>query len=516
MIGALPLPEALTSMRIRRILTSLLVGATLAGCADLNVTNPNEPSTESFWKTPTDALAGTNAVYAGLLPLGTYGRWQAFNLDLRSDIGSSKLSPNGDLANYIRFVLNNYNVDWNRHTWVDHFNTIFRANQAIANIPNISMDEALRDRYVAEAKFIRGLLYYNLINLYGENIPLITEPIYDPAVRPGSSTAAAIYAQIEKDLTDAAAVLPASYPGTERGRATKGAALAVLGKARLQQHKYPEAETVLQQVVDSRVYSLRSNYADNFIEQFDASNDETVFEVQSGDESTLSRNIPGLSFARMIGPWRYAFHDAIATRWYLNEFLAEKTTTLGIDPRAEATLYWNHVTTETPYGHPYSDIFQDDGGTPFREDTLVYFKKYGEYYAPGDFQRWDNPINYKVVRYADVLLMLAEAQNEQSKTGPATTNVNLIRNRAKLASLGTLNQTQLRTEIMHQRALEFGLEGQRWFDLVRWNLFNAANLPTLQQHDDDFNTFVIGKSERLPIPIQETILNPNIHQNPGY
>src|SRR5207248_10798372 len=114
------------------------------------------------------------------------------------------------------------------------------------NVPAIHMDATLRPRIIGEAKFIRALLYFNLVNLYG-NVPLILVPPA-PTDRPPNATPAAIYAQIETDLTDAAAVLPTSYASTDVGRATKGAALAMLGKAQLQQRKWQQAATTLAQV----------------------------------------------------------------------------------------------------------------------------------------------------------------------------------------------------------------------------------------------------------------------------
>jgi hypothetical protein len=513
------------SLLLRRASLGAAFGAALAGCADLDATNPNQPSQATFWKTPQDALAGTNAVYAGLLPLGTYGRWQAFTFDIRSDIGTARISPWGDLANYNRFVLSNYDFDINRDMWNDHFRGISRANQAIGYIPNIEMDPALRDRYVGEAKFIRALLYYNAVNLWGGNIPLILEPVTDPGTRPGSSTKEAVYAQIEQDLTDAAAALPATYGSADVGRATKGAALALLGKVQLQQHKWPEAAATLQQVIGLGIYSLMPNYGDNFTELAE-NNAESIFEVQTGGESTLASNVPGLSFTRMIGPCHpdidITYCDGPPTRWYFEQFQQEQTTDGQPDPRLDATLFYNKPgSTEVVYGHPLVDLFADVPTTDIREDTLIFFKKYEEYYVPSNPQRWDNPTNYRVIRYADVLLMAAEALNETQGPGPALQYINEVRQRVKLPALAGLDQATLRDRIYHERVLELGLEGQRWFDIVRrYDLANqpmpADVLAELKTHDDDFNTYQPGKSELLPIPTAETTRNANITQNPGW
>jgi hypothetical protein len=504
----------MTSFRLRALVPALLLGAALAGCDnELDVTNPNSPSTATFWRTPADAERGTNAVYAGLLPLGTYGRWQVFVNDLRSDIATARTSPWADLANFGAFQLPTYNWEISIHTYTDHYRAISRANQVITNVPGIEMDAARRTRYVAEAKFIRALLYFNLVNLYGGNIPLVTEAVQDPTFRPASSTREAIYAQIEQDLTDAVAALPVSFTGADVGRATRGAAQALLGKVNLQQRDWAGASAALAPVIASGRYDLLPNYADNFVVSSDNTSNESLFEVQSGDESTLASNIPGLGFARMAGPcrpgWQITFCDLRPTRWYFQQFTAA-------DRRLNATLYYKRETDERIYGRPYTDLFVDaPQTTDVREDTLIFFRKYGEYYSSErDFQRWDNPINYKVIRFADVLLMQAEALVQQGQAGAALPLVNRVRTRAGLTPLGSVTLA----DVLRERLLEFGLEGQRWFDLVRYNFTGPTmgSIVELRTHDPDFVRFDVGKSELLPIPTAETLNNPGVTQNPNW
>ena len=250
-------------MKFLRVLVwPAVVAVALAACTqDLNITNPNAPDTANFWKTQADAISGINATYGGLEQRGTYQRWLAFAYDIRSDEGMS-LSPWTELRQWNGFVQGDYNFEPSREIWWHHYWTIFRANQVIAYVPNIEMDATLRARIVGEAKFLRAMLYFNLVNLYG-NVPLITAPAA-PTDRPPNATPAEIYAQIETDLNDAAGVLPTSYPASDVGRATKGAALAMLGKAQLQQRKWAAAAATLAQVIAMPQYSLMPNYADNF------------------------------------------------------------------------------------------------------------------------------------------------------------------------------------------------------------------------------------------------------------
>jgi hypothetical protein len=488
---------------------ALAVGTGLTACTqDLNITNPNQPSTGSFWQTAADATNGINAAYNGLLNNGTYGRWLGFAYDIRSDEGYST-SPWTDLSNFNKFTQSDYNFEPSREIWQHHYQAIFRANQVTDRVPGISMDPPTRDRIVGEAKFIRALLYFNLVNLYGGNIPLvITTP--GPGDRPPSSTEAAVYAQIEKDLTDAAAVLPSSYSGADVGRATKGAAIALLGKAQLQQKKWSTAATTLAQVIAMPQYDLMPNYSDNFT-QTTENNKESVFEVQFGDFTQLSSGVRGQNYAKMIGPCGPGFCDGLPTRWYFNQFFPDTTNRLVHDSRLDATLFWNN-----PGAAGGGDVY----GTPFQTrygptSTAVYWKKWGQYYVPGD-QNWDNPINYRVIRFADVLLMEAEALNESGQTAAAYAFVNRVRARPSVnqpALPAGLTQAQMRAAIMKERLLELGLEQERWLYVKRQGMLQKA---ALLPDDAEFGFFVDGKSELLPIPQSEIDLNPNVKQNPGW
>ncbi len=489
-------------MKRNFILPPLLMGALLAGCADLEITDPNRQTVDRFWQTPNHALLGINATYRGLQENGTYGRWLQFAYDMRSDVGYSQ-SPWGDLANFTKTVLGSYNFEVNQEVWQHHYQTIFRANQVIANVPGIQMDAGTRDRIVAEAKFIRALMYYNLVNLYG-NVPLVLTPP-QATDRPNQVTPEQAWAQIEKDLQDARGVLPASYGGENVGRATRGAATALLGKAQLQQRKWSEAAQNLGAVASSGQYSLLPNYGDNFIETGDNSA-ESIFEVQFGGPEVLAAGSRGQNIIKLIGPCGPGgtnFCDGDVRPWYFAEFSKEKTTSGGTDPRLEATLYFGG----TAYGQPYSKYFGSKTGRKF-------WKKYAEYYKTG--QDWDNPINVKVMRLGGVLLLQAEALNEAGRTAEAHAPLNRVRARAGLAPAAGMNQAQMRAEIEHQQLLELGFENERFLWLKRhgW-LTDRARIAELSARDADFAVFEPHRA-LLPIPSTETNLNPNVKQNPGW
>src|SRR5438270_2544938 len=177
---------------------AIVVSVAFVGCTqDLNITNPNQKSTDAFWHTSADAVRGINAVYNGLENNGTYGRWLGFAYDIRSDEGWSK-SPWTDLSNFNKFTQSDYNFEPSREIFQHHYQAIFRANQVTDIVPGISMDATLRSRIVGEAQFIRALLYFNLVNLYGGNIPLVVAMPH-PGDFPPSSTEAAVDSQLEQD-----------------------------------------------------------------------------------------------------------------------------------------------------------------------------------------------------------------------------------------------------------------------------------------------------------------------------
>ena len=488
---------------------AVLGGLGAAACQnDVDITDPNAPSSQTFWRTATDAQAGVTAAYNALLQIGTYQRWQAFGLDLRSDIGTST-SPWAELQSFIKFQFpSGYDFEVNRELWNHHFVLVGRANQVIARVPEIQMDAARRGAIVGEAKFLRGLAYFQLMALYGSAVPVITEPV-TTSDRPASGDSAALYAQIERDFTEAAAALPRQLMSASGGRATAGSAQGMLGKTLLQRRNWAAAAAALEPVVRGTygAYALESNYANLFTQQGN-NGAESLFEVQMGNVDLCGQGICGLNISKMVGPCGPSYCDGLPTRWYFQQFFTDSTTSGQLDPRLDATIFY--------YKGPNTPVFNRTWAQRYGSDTgRIYFKKYGEYYTGLVESTWEAPINYKVLRYADVLLMYAEALNEQGQTAAAYPHVNAVRRRAGLRDLAAgLSQTAMRNAILRERLLEFGLEGSRWLDLGRHNLF--ADLAGLRARDPDFLTFTPRRSEVLPVPQTERNLNPNIRQNQGY
>lgn len=480
-----------------RRLALVPLAALAAGCTDLDVTNPNEETRDTFWQTQEQALLGVNAAYRGMQENGAYGRWLQFAYDVRSDIGVSR-SPWGELANFTRTVFTSYDFEVNRQIWQHHYGTILRANQVIDNVPSIDMDPALRDRIVGEARFIRALMYFNLVSLFG-NVPLnLTTSISSD--RPAQVTAAEAWTQVEADLTAAIPVLPLTYGGADAGRVTRGAAQALLGRAHLQQKEWAAAATLFATVINSGQYTLAGDYRSNFTEGGD-NNAEGIFEVQFGGPEVLAAGSRGQNMIKMLGPCAEngpAFCDGEATDWYATVF-SETTAGGQPDPRMDATIF----TRGTAYLRPYSDYFGSAEGRKF-------WIKYGEFYKNG--QDWDNPVNVKVMRLGGILLLHAEASLMAGQSGPALTSINRVRQRAGLTPLGAVTLAQVETEQLR----ELGFENERWLFLARHDwLTDPAKIAVLAAHDPQFVGWRPTQA-LLPIPLTEVNLNPNVEQNPGY
>jgi len=330
-----------------------------AGCKKkLDIPNPNTPTTENFWKTASDAQLGVNTLYSTFHRPGLC-RNQFFIDIIRSDEGYST-SPNPTLINnFDRFIVTDYNLWEMRSLWQDCYIGINRANQILDNVPNIDMDETLKAQFLAEAKFMRALFYYYLAEYWG-NVPLQLQTSY-PNDQPPTSPQADVWAQVQKDLTEAAPALPVSYDANNVGRATRGAAYGLLGKTYMQEHKYQEAADALKWFFEgegANVYDLVSNYRENFIITTE-NNKESVFEFQNAlnptdnhDDDTDPNNRDNLNYGTSIPPFfaprPIGFTDGQARRWVVWEFLKEKTISGDRDPRLAATFLYDSTDPRGP------------------------------------------------------------------------------------------------------------------------------------------------------------------------
>ncbi|MFC6997036.1 RagB/SusD family nutrient uptake outer membrane protein [Rufibacter roseus] len=507
------------------IYSLLAAGLAVSSCeTDLDIDNPNRPTTAVFWQNAQHAQQGVNAVYSTFHRPG-FSRLLPFLTIIRSDLGAS-YSPNPALANAIdKFIQPNYNL-WETATlWHELYVGINRANQVLDNVPSIQMDETKKQQLLGEAKFLRGLFYYQLASLWG-NVPILLKTP-SPEDVPEQATQEQVWAQVQKDLTEAAAALPATYANpADMGRATKGAANALLAKVYMQDGKYDEALTPLQWLVEGEgrnIYSLVPNYRDNFLSTTE-NNRESVFEIQfainpvettDNDIATPDQNY-GTSIAKFFSPPPAGFEDAEALRWGTREFLKERTVNNQRDPRLEATYLYDSTDVRGPlfsrvYGQAWAIRYNINH--PFR--SRVWFRKFLND-ATQNTEGFRSPNNWRYIRYADVLLMYAEALNAVGRTTDAYQYVDRVRQRAGLARLTdvkpNLSQTAFLEQIKHERITELAGEGHRWNDLARWGDLG----PQLANRDPAFARFEVGKHELLPIPQRDVDINPNIEQNPNW
>lgn len=519
---------------MKKIFTIAIVAALFASTAcnkKLEIPDPNRTNTENFWKTANDAQTGINAIYSAF-HRGGPARWWFFLTQVRSDEGYST-SPNANLINiFDRFILNDYNVGEIQGNWIDFYMAINRCNQVLDNVPNINMDATRKAQLLGEAKFLRAWFYFQLATNWG-NVPLQLATAAPTDLLPNTPQAG-VYAQVEKDLTEAAAVLPLSYDNANIGRATRGSAYGLLGKTYLQEKKYADAITAFKWFTEGdgrNIYSLMANYRDNFVITKE-NNAESIFEVQfavnptdnhDDDLAPGSDNLNyGSSLPPFFAPRPIGFTDGQARRWVTREFLQERTTTNQKDPRALASFIYDSADERGPafsmaYGRTFADLSSgwsaDSNATPSKKD--VFFRKMlNDFVDNGESFHSGN--NYRFMRLADVYLMYAEALNAAGQTSTAYTYVDLVRQRAGLAKLSVvkpgLTQAQFLAQLKHERITELSGEGHRWEDLARWGDLG----PQLSTRDAGFSNFVVGKHELLPIPQHDIDLNPNLRQNPNY
>jgi starch-binding outer membrane protein, SusD/RagB family len=508
--------------KIISLLFTLLFIST--ACDDnLDIVNPNQPTVEIYWQTADHAVKGVNAVYS-TLHRGGISRWMPFYYIVRSDEGKST-SPATEIVNNMDiFLITDYNFWGANDIWRDNYVGIFRANQVITFVPDIQMEEDLKARVVGEAKFLRGMFYYHLVTLWG-NVPLMLTPS-TPSDKPVSATIPEVWAQIEADLTDAVNSLPVSYANPDDlGRATKGAAQALLAKALMQQQKYDQALVPLEWLVEgegSTVYDLMPNYRDNFLVNTE-NNQESVFEWQfqlnpgeNHDDDTDDRQDAlnyGTSIAQFFGPSGIGWSDGEANRWMIDEFLEETTVGGERDPRLEASLLFDFTDEDGPAETMiYGQTFEQRYGAG---NQRVWFRKFQNDHWK-DFEGYNSPNNWRYIRYADVLLMYAEALNATGNTADAYQYVDRVRERAGLAPLSDvmpgLDEAAFLEQLKHERLVELSGEGQRWNDLARWGDLG----PELADRDPGFSNFVVGKHELIPIPQLDIDFNPSLSQNPNW
>lgn len=513
-------------IKINRILVVFLLLTSFYACQDkLEITDPNRLSSGEYYANQDQAVAAVDAIYNALIIDGMYQRITPIYNDGRGDELSSR-SPWTFMTGFSAFTVPPTDGALEIF-WAGHYIMVSRANQALDKIPDIpDVDRDLRERLLGQAYFLRALAYFNLTNNL-DKVPLILEvPQGSESFYPSNAeiTQEMIYAQVQSDLENAISRLPVNYTSVsgpdngQVGRATKGAAQSLLGKLHLYKGEYPEAVGYFAEVVNSNQYSLAPNYADLFTQDpaVERGNPGKIFWAEfttsansdfnwGGDPTVNWRQFLALTPTYSVGD----FFDFYPTAFLYNEMRAERTIEGNLDPRYHTTIlsYEPDEGYTTAYGVDWFDRGFAEGD--------YFIKKYTN--AVDGSDAFTSGFNYHIIRYADVLLMYAEALANTGSIAPAAAYVQQVRDRAKLpdreAEFAAYNLDQFMAQLEHERIMEMAIEGKRWHDIKRWGkLSNASELEELKAHDFEFNTFTPGR-EYIPIPQTELDRNPNLVGN---
>jgi tetratricopeptide (TPR) repeat protein len=462
-------------------------------------------SNATFYKTETHALLAVNGIYNIISFISTDNSLWVFGDVVSDDAIKGGLAGDQSDIQFLEEFNYSRNNGFLEKIWRHYYEGISRANYLLYYGQDIDMDPALKNRILGEAKFLRAYLYFNLVNIFGE-IPLKTNPpLNEGEINKPKSPVTAIYDQIEKDLTEAAAVLDVSYSGADVGRATKGAAWGLLAKAHLYQEEWEAVLEAIEAVEALGIYSLEPVYRNNFLDSTQ-NNSESIFEIQhlSGQSPKL-----GSHLNQWLGPFVYnGYGFDVPTQDFIDEF---ELTPEGVpDPRLDYTV--------AREGQPWID------GKPFDPSwsPTGYLQKKHEHPKSEEPIIGDASLNYVYLRYADILLMKAEALNELNRTSEALIPLNEVRRRARESYLYDQNlpgageipegllpevsgsQQEVREAIRHERRVELGMEFHRFFDLMRWGQQVA------EEALDDVN-FNYSENRYFQIPLSEIDTNPNIN-----
>ncbi|WP_143305616.1 RagB/SusD family nutrient uptake outer membrane protein [Chitinophaga vietnamensis] len=487
--------------------TIICLGITLASCNHMLDVKPESFSSGSnYYNTEAQIQRAVNGCYGELQNLYTSDYWamtemRADNTNYQYDGSDRGAQQREEIDEFLITSTNNYvNAVWSRL-----YRNIQQSNVVITRIDAVKFaNDATKKQYLGEAKFLRALYYFHLVRLFGA-VPLIVKEVTSPegALTPKRATVDEVYAQIIADASDAVAGLPATYAASETGRATKGAALTLLGDVYLTRKDFAKAIATLQQVLTLN-YSLVPDYADNF-DPAKKNNSESIFAVQynSGLETESS------NFIFVFGP-RNGKKDLTGFNGNLGGCNMPTPSIVNAyepnDKRKDASVYM--------YSSPGNAAFQESvafGG------KLPLIKKF--YHPPYALDGRANE-NWPVYRYAHVLLMLAEAINETGNGDPLQ-YLNQVRKRAGLDPVLAAGQAALRDTIFHETRVELAFEDQRWYQLLRTG--RAVAVMTAHGIEEKKRlsrlsaaSYNIQPYQLLyPIPEREVRLN-KFDQNPGW
>lgn len=497
---------------VKIIVVALILGSVSCSEEFLDKQNPTQLGEETFYNNETQINQAVVGIYGQIQGI-VANQWlfQEFitdNTTVHFNEGNRGNAPNIESIEYWQY---NSNTGRIYDIYSDIYNALGNINTVLFKLSEADVDPARKAVFEGEVKFFRAYYYWLLSQYFGDAI-IITEPVTNPsdAFEFTRSPISEVYALIESDLNTAVSNLPEVTDISEAGRVTNGAALTLLGKVLLTQNDFTGARAVLEEVVDSGNYSLLPNYADIF-DPNNKNHQESIFEIQFQGNNDLGESSGFL----------YDFYPLFSQ--------GAVTGFPGIDGGG-----WNIPTQNIIAAYEDGDLRKEvslSEGYTNNDGDFVPIPFIEKFRNPHSIERRPND-NWPVYRYADVLLLLAEAINEISgPDGEAYGYVNQVRERAGLEPVGALSQEEFRAALRNERRIELAFENHRWFDLKR-TLSTSELVAFMNAHGDEemagpttprgsigfsagdyqFDSFEV----LFPIPERELLVNPSLQQNEGY
>lgn len=514
---------------------------TMTACNDwLEETSPGKTKLEDYFTSGEAAVQNVTADYAPLsweFNNTYYSEW--FIGDICSDDALKGGQNTNDMAD--AYDMENWKTQTNNGLLLDYFRAqyqgVARCNQTLKYVAEMPTDETLtlplRNRVLAEAHFLRAYYYFRLVRVFG-GVPLVDFVVEgdDQWLQPRASKEA-VYELIIDDLKQAQAHLPekSDYADADMGRATKGAAEAMLLKVNLYAQNWEAAKQWGDSIISKGHYSLCPNYVDNFTLKGE-NGPESVFEIQYCEDPTSDYG-EGNGFTRgtftlvMTRSRSSVIGNKLGSGWGFNHPTQNLYDEFESgDARRDVTIL---TPTDEEIENPSQEIYLGSRYVSRKYALYSFEKNEDSDEVTGSLHATRGPLNNKQIRYADVLLMYAEACAELGKDAEATEKLNMVRERAGMPTypgytykVNGVEQTNptLKDAIRHERRVELAMEGHRWFDICRWGIakevMDAYKATESEEARSQMAEFIKGKHELFPIPSDEMDLNPLMEQNPGY
>lgn len=521
----------------------------LVGCNEsdfLDYTNPNEVVEDTYWTSEANAQAAIATIYSPIRGqmygyFGGYTGWHTMNR-----------------ADDTWFILGEEAHNWQPATFTNTANTaesdfgsiyktVNRANVLLSNINKVDMDQTKMNELIGEASFLRGYAYFLLVTNFGDvPLRLVSAAENSEEIMKPSSPETDIWKQVEADFKTAKEYLPVIRPSDEAGRVTKGTAIAYLGKTYNYLQRYEEGEAELKTIMQSPyTYDLTENFEDNFTEYTEL-NKESIFELvyegkygsgswgSEGPNDTQGWVIPNFAGPQGTGGW----FKWMPTASIVDDFIVEERpagSDTRFDKRMYTSFFWKHSDYETTVedGAWFGDMSFDEiweacatkrlrgepdyptiNGKPGR----FLIKKFTNFYkneaeSNSMYNQANQNNNLRIMRFAEVLLLHAEACIKTGKLAEAATDLTRIRDRAGLAKKTWNGADELWEEMIHQNELEFFFEGHRFFDLKRWYSYDEMKQIFVKNKKQGAENFQ-PKHFYLPMPQGEMNTNTAIEQHP--